>query len=97
MVRAWQVIYRRMEAVGAPDDAYVLGVCPRTGTRVAIGDQTAARARVRELHGEQVIWLTPHEVATLLASHQVAASLKRLFPGAELLDLHPDEPVKGDT
>ena len=80
-----------------PDDAYLLGVCPRTGTKVAIGDQTAARARVREVHGEAVIWLTPHECASLLASQQTVASLKRLFPGAELFDLYPHEPGKGDA
>ena len=80
-----------------PDDAYLLGVCPRTGTKVAIGDQVAARARVREIHGEQVIWMTPHECASLLASQQTVASLKRLFPGAELIDLYPNEPGKGDA
>jgi hypothetical protein len=59
---------------------------------VAIGDQIAARDRVRELHGERVIWLTPAEVATLLSSTQTIASMKRLFPGAELIDLYPAEP-----
>jgi hypothetical protein len=95
MVRGWQAITRRMD--GTPDDAYLLGVCPRTGTKVAIGDQTAARARVREIHGEAVIWMTPHECASLLASQQVVASLKGLFPGAELIDLYPNEPAKEDA
>ena len=97
MVRGWLAITRRLEEAGAEDDAYLLGVCPRTGTKVAIGEQLAARARVQELHGEAVVWMTPHEAATLLASHQTVASLKRLFPGAELLDLAPHEPGKGDA
>jgi hypothetical protein len=95
MVRGWAAITRRME--GTPDDAYLLGVCPRTGTKVAIGDQLAARARVREVHGEPVVFMTPHECASLLASHQTVASLKRLFPDSELLDLYPNEPAKEDA
>ena len=92
MCRGWAAITLRMEESGAPDDAYLIGVCPRTGTRVAIGDQIAARDRVRELEGERTIWLTPHEVATLMGSAQTLASLKGLFPGAELIDLYPTEP-----
>lgn len=92
MCRGWHAIARRMEEAGAPDDAYLIGVDPNTGMRVAIGDQLAARDRVREIDGEKTIWLTPHEVATLLASTQVIASLKNLFPGAELIDLYPSEP-----
>jgi hypothetical protein len=72
-------------------------VCPRTGTKVAIGDQLAARARVREVHGEMMVFMTPHECASLLASHQTVASLKRLFPDSELLDLYPNEPAKEDA
>ena len=41
--------------------------------------------------------MTPHECASLLAANQTVASLKRLFPGAELIDLHPNEPGKGDA
>lgn len=97
LCRGWAAVTRRMEEAGAPDDAYLLGVCPRTGTKVAIGDQIAARARVREVNGDAVIWMTPHECASLLASQQVVASLKELFPGAELIDLYPHEPAKEDA
>jgi hypothetical protein len=43
MVRMGQAIARRMEDM--PDDACLLGVCLRTETKVAIGDQIEARAR----------------------------------------------------
>lgn len=97
MCRGWAAIALRLDQADAPDDAYMIGVCPRTGTRVAIGDQVAARDRVREIEGERTIWLTPHEVATLLGSQQALASLKNIFPGAELIDLYPGEPAKEDA
>jgi hypothetical protein len=81
-----------MEEAGAPDDAYLIGYDPITGMRVAIGDQLAARDRVREIHGEKTIWLTPHEVASMLAATQALAMLKDLFPGSELIELYPTEP-----
>jgi hypothetical protein len=54
---------------------------------------------VRELHGESVSWITPDEVAALLANVEAfkpVAAIKRLFPGAEILDLRPGDP-KGDA
>lgn len=92
MCRGWRAVTERMEKADAPDDAYLLGVCPKTGLRVAIGDQTAAMDRVREVHGEKVVWMTPGEVATLLAGTQAIATVKQAFPGAELIDLYPTEP-----
>jgi hypothetical protein len=92
MCRGWEAITRRMEELKEPDCAYLIGVDPNTGTRVAIMDQVAARERVRVVEGEEVICITPHEVATMLASAQVLASMKGFFPGAELIDLYPTEP-----
>jgi hypothetical protein len=93
MCRGWRAVARRMEEADIPDDAYLMGVCPKTGLRVAIGDQLAAMDRVRELHGDEVVWLTPAEVATMLAGAQALASVKALFPGAEIIDLYPTEPT----
>jgi hypothetical protein len=92
MCRGWAAITRRLVEAEAPDDAYLLGRCPKTGLAVAIGDQLAAMDRVRELHGEQIVWLTPAEVATLLAGTQALAELRQVFPGAEIIDLYPTEP-----
>jgi hypothetical protein len=42
---------------------------------------------------------TPDEVAAILANLEALkpiVAIKQLFPGAEILDLHPGEPAKGD-
>ena len=89
MVRAWQAVARRMEASGEPDDAYMLGFDGRTGTRIAVGEQKAAVARIRELHGDRVTWITPDEIAALLAGVEAferVAAVKKLWPGAEIVE-----------
>lgn len=88
MCRGYAAACRALEAAGAADDAYLLGRCPTTGTLVAIGEQRAAVQRVRELHGEEVVWITPDEVASLFASvesFKAIGAVKRVFPGAELV------------
>jgi hypothetical protein len=55
---------------------------------------------VRELHGDKVVWITPDEVAAIVANIEAfkpIATIKRLFPGAEILDFHPGEPAKEDA
>jgi hypothetical protein len=99
MVRGYAKAVSVLEAVGEPDNAYLLGQDPRTGFRVAIGEQKAAAARVVELHGRSVIWITPDEVAAIIANIEAfkpIATIKRLFPGAEILDVCPGEPAKED-
>ncbi len=98
--RGYAAVVRVMEAAGAPDDAYLEGWCARTGFRVAIANQRAAADRVAELHGRQVCFVTPDEVAAILAGlegFKVIDVIKRQFPGAEVIDFHPDEPAKGDS
>jgi hypothetical protein len=85
MCRGWAAAFAAME--GRPDNACFLGFDPASGTRVAIGDQTAAQDRVRD----GVIWLTPNECAVLLARTQALAEIKGLFPGAEIIELYPRE------
>ena len=58
MCRSYAMAIRVLEAAAVPDDAYMLGQDPRTGLRVAIGEQKAAAGRVCELHGRSVIWIT---------------------------------------
>jgi hypothetical protein len=70
-----------------PDDAYQLGTDPATGVRVAIGIQRAAIGRLAQIYGQgAVIFVTPDEVAVMMASSGDAASfigtVKTLFPGA---------------
>jgi hypothetical protein len=99
LCRGYAVAIQTLERAAEPDDAYLLGQDMRTGFRVAIGQQKAAAQRVRELHGDKVIWITPDEVAAVLANVEAfkpVTAIKRLFPGAEMLDVHPGEPAKGD-
>jgi hypothetical protein len=93
MIRGWQAITRSMEASGEADDAYLLGMAPN-GLKVAIGDQKAATARVRSLHGDKVVWMTPDEVAAIIAGQQLLASVKQVWPDAETIDLHPNLEAK---
>jgi|KBSMisStaDraftv2_1062788.scaffolds.fasta_scaffold251922_2 hypothetical protein len=94
LVRGYAAAVRAMEAAEIPDDSYVLGVCPTTGFKVAIGTQKASQARVVELHGQDVVWVSPDEVATLMASSEAfmtVAAIKRKFPGAEVVERYVGE------
>jgi hypothetical protein len=83
MCRGWAAAFAAMG--DRPDNAYLIGFDPETGTRVAISDQAAARERV----GDGAIWLTPNECAVLLGRVQPLAEMKGLFPGAEIIELKP--------
>lgn len=88
-----------MEASHEPDDAYMLGLDSKTGFRVAIGHQKAAADRVAEVEGKRVVFVSPDEVAAVLASvegFKAIAAIKQFFPGAEVIDQFPDQPAKGD-
>lgn len=100
MCRGWAAAVRRMEAAAEPDDAYLLG--QSGGMTVAIAAQRSAGARVRELHGTRVVFLTPDEVAAMFAGLQDIATVKALWPGAEIvcagkhIERYPDEPAQED-
>ena len=94
MCRGWAAVARAMAAASVPDDAYLLGF--HGGVRVAIGEQKHAIARVRELHGAPVIWITPDEVAALVAGLEAFKGAKCLWPDAEIIRLYPKEPATGD-
>lgn len=93
MCRGYAAAVRALSSAEEPDDAYQLGSDPETGCRVAIGSQKAAVARVREIHGEDVIWITPDEVACLLSSvekFKFVGAVKQMFPGAEVIQRYAD-------
>jgi hypothetical protein len=96
--RGYKKAFQMLEGAAEPDDAYQLGQDPRTGFRVAIGHQKAVAARVRELHGEDVAWIMPDEVAAIVSSaaFEPVAAIKRLFLGAEIHDIRPRDPAKSD-
>ena len=87
MVRAYVAVTQRMVEAQEPDDVYLLGLDAHTGTRVAIGDQQHARARVRELHGDAVIWFTPDEVAAMVAGLEAIKRAKAVWPDAEVIQI----------
>ena len=101
MIRGWQVAVSRMASADEEDDAYLIGEDPKSGTTVAISRQRASGDRVRELHGERVIFLTPDEVAAMFAGLQTIATVKALWHGAEItgckpkpIERYPDEPAQ---
>lgn len=98
--RGWTAVTKAMEAAGEDDDAYLIGCDPRTGAKVAIGEAAQGAERVRQVHGDQVVWLTPDEVATLWGSTEGLKSIeaiKQLMPGAEVVDRRPADPAKWDS
>ncbi len=98
LCRGYAIAIQTLERAAEPDNAYLLGQDMRTGLRIAIGVQKATAMRVRELHGD-IVWITPDEVAAIVANADAfkpIAAIKRLFPGAEMLDVHAGEPAKED-
>jgi hypothetical protein len=94
LCRGYAKAIQVLEVAAEPDDAYMRGQDMRSGFRVAICQHKAAAQRVRELYGETVVWITPDEVAAIVANldaFKPLAMIKRLFPGAEILDVHPGE------
>jgi hypothetical protein len=95
LCRGYALAARVLEEAGEHDDAYMLGIDPVTGAKVAIGQQRDVIPRVRQLHGQDVIWLTPDEVARIVCgieSFKVAiVAVKRTFPGAEIVHRYEDE------
>ncbi len=97
--RGWAAAVRAMGDAAEPDSAYFVGVCPKTGFKIAVG-QRAAADRVAELHGTSAAWFGADEVAEILAGLEqvkTIAAIKRAFPGAEIVDRYPDEPAKADA
>jgi hypothetical protein len=94
LCRGYVLAARVLEEAGEHDDAYLFGVDLVTGLKVAIGAQRAALARIRQVHGEDVVWLTPDEVARIMAgieSFKAIGAVKKMFPGAEIVDRYEDE------
>jgi hypothetical protein len=85
MVRGYVAVVATMEAAGGPDEAYQIGRGPG-GLAVGIGPKPCC-ARLRELYGDVVVWLSPDEVAAIIeldARFKKIVDVKRAFPGAEM-------------
>ena len=100
LCRGWRAAVKAMEAAAEPDDAYFVGMDPRTGCKVAVGPSRGSVERVQEIDGSSVTFLTPDEVATLYAATEgfkAIDAIKQRFPGAEIIDRRPSEPAKRDS
>jgi hypothetical protein len=88
MVRAWQVVTARME--GQEPSAYMLGQDPNTGLKVAITNQLAVAGDLPP----DTVFVSPDEVAVLIAAQQEILKVKRLYPGATVEEIarRQDEP-----
>ena len=90
LCRGYAAALKTMEDAGEPDDAYLLGQCPTTGLKVAVGHHPGSIGRIAKMHGSDVIWISPDEIATLMATAEAftrVAALKRAFPGAEVVNV----------
>jgi hypothetical protein len=90
LCRGYLVSTKALEAAAEPDDAYMLGLDPTSGLKVAIGHQRAAVERIVEVHGQRTCWVSPDEIAVMMASveqFKKIAEVKQSFPGAEIMDL----------
>jgi len=92
-IRGYEIAIKRMEKSEVEDDSYILGQCYLTGLKIAIGSAKGSTKRIREVYGQDVIFISPDEVASIIAmkgecESKVIAFIhetKKLFPGAELI------------
>ncbi|EQB03903.1 hypothetical protein [Sphingobium sp. HDIP04] len=87
MVRGWRAACQRMENPLQPDDAYFVGFDVVTGTKVCIADHKGCQARAQQVEGQQVIFVTPDEVARLMGGVSAITKIKGAFPDAEIMNL----------
>jgi hypothetical protein len=85
LCRAYAVCAARLQDARADDDAYLIGQAD--DVTVAIGDARAAIDRVKEKFGRDVVFVTPDEVAEMLAKLPALSEVKRVFSGAEIVEI----------
>lgn len=85
--RGWKAAKARMEAVAAPDDAFMYGTDPKSGCVVAIGTRPPNESRLQLRDGHRVIFVTPDEVAKLVGGMEIIAEVKRAFPACDILNI----------
>jgi hypothetical protein len=84
-VRGWKAANQAMIAISQPDDAWLIGTDPSTGIVVAIGERGKAAHKIKD--GQRLVYVTPDEVAKLVAGVGLLADLKQVFPGAEVVEI----------
>ncbi len=89
MCRGWRAAIVAMEQSNIADDAYLVG---RFGDiTIAVGRSAKSSQRVRDVHGENVVWLTPREVAGMFFRIREVEAVKALWPDAEIVNVRLKE------
>jgi hypothetical protein len=81
-----------LEEAMEEEDAFIVGKDPRTGFTVAIGAYKASAELMKELYGDDVIWVSPDEVAAVMANLNalnIVIKINHIFPGAEISQCVP--------
>lgn len=90
-VRGWKAAIACMVEATAPDDACLYGVDHATGTVVAIGERGRSGYQVKE--GQRLVFVTPDEVAKMVAGIGLLIEVKQVFPDAEVIEWTPNATV----
>jgi hypothetical protein len=85
MCRGWAAAIVAMEKSHIADDAYHIGQFGKV--TVAVGRQQKAPDWFREQYGDEVVWLSPREVAALYAKLEIGQALKAVWPDGEIVDV----------
>lgn len=83
--RGWAAAIIAMEKSGTADDAYHIGEFGET--RVMIGRQQHMPPHLREQYGDEMVWLTPREIAALYTKLELARALKAVWPDGEIVNI----------
>jgi len=98
-IRGYEIAIKRMEKSEIEDDSYMMGRCPMTGLKIAIGSKKGSTKRVREVYGQDVVFMSPDELATIVAFRGdverkgiiFIEAVKKQWPGAELIKRYEEE------
>jgi len=98
-LRGFTAAIKAMEKKNKDDDAYMLGCCPTTGLKIAIGAAKGSVKRIQEVYGQDVVFFSPDELATIIAFRGdverkgivFIEAVKQHWPGAEMVKRYQEE------
>lgn len=92
MCRGWAAAIVAMEKSGIAIDALHIGQFG--DVTIVVGRQQKAPQWFREQYGDEVVWLTPREVAAMFFQIRHVQEVKRLWPDAEIAEVRSKEVAK---
>lgn len=98
-LRGFIAATKAMEKKSTQDDSYMLGCCPTTGLKIAIGAAKGSVKRIQEVYGQDVVFFSPDELATIIAFRGdverkgivFIEAVKQHWPGAEMVRRYQEE------